>query len=107
MAFNFTNSFRNKVDGPQLIVLYFQGYINILSKLNLWNASSMPSRLPFLSRILRNMTQELALQDTNICMMAPSYRGYLQIYFMGLRKLLDIYRTTDASRTAGRRNLRA
>src|SRR5271170_7389823 len=107
MAFNSTNSFRNKVDGPQLIVLYFQGYIDVLSKLNLRNASSMPSRLPFLSRILRRMTQENALQDTNICMMAPSYRGYLLLDFTGLRKLLDIYRTTDASRTGGRRNFGA
>lgn len=36
----------------------------------------MPSRLPFLSRILRSMTQENALRNINICMMAPSYRGY-------------------------------
>ena len=48
----------------------------------------MPSRLPFLSRILQNMSQHTMLQHTNICMVAPSYRGFaIILYLSDLREV--------------------
>ena len=32
--------------------------------------------MPFISRILQNITQHSLLQHTNICMVAASYRGF-------------------------------
>lgn len=39
------------------------------------NASSMPSRLPFLSRILKTMEENEHLKNMNLKIVAPSYRG--------------------------------
>jgi hypothetical protein len=64
------------------------------------NASSMPSRLPLLSRILKTMNESNLFQDTDICMVAPSYRGYYSIRLFGLTaQLLDFNRPPDAGRS--------
>ena len=56
------------------------------------NASSMPSRLPFLSRILKTLSESEKLKDVNLTIVAPSYRGYMIASNLSdLRKLLDIY----------------
>lgn len=63
-------------------IIYFQGVsIPILSAhrqfcLFLGNASSLPSRLPFLSSLLQTLRHESALQPIRYTMACVSYRGY-------------------------------
>ena len=53
------------------------------------NASSMPSRLPFLSRILKTLSESEKLKNVNLTIVAPSYRGYLIAFkLVGLTEVI-------------------